>query len=234
MGWYQRRVHGEAHPTSTTTQLKVNNFTQHNSQHVSLLLLQLQLLRLLRLLLLLFLRPLNAPLEACSDCDVIQQHLRQIGSVSTLEHTAAAKAQVTVDGAGFSSSGILTVVVAGLGALFLLSFPDKAGSRSLRFLTDDEQKCIIMRVNADRGDADLTKFEWKRWAASGKDWKIWAYASIFGSITTVSYALAYFLPIILNLGLGFDTGTSQCLIAPPYAFAGIMMVATGWWGDRYR
>lgn len=117
----------------------------------------------------------------------------------------------------------LTVVVAGLGALFLLSFPDKAGSRSLRFLTDDEQKCIIMRVNADRGDADLTKFEWKRWAASGKDWKIWAYALIFGSITTVSYALAYFLPIILNLGLGFDTGTSQCLIAPPYAFAGIMV-----------
>jgi len=134
----------------------------------------------------------------------------------------------------FIIEGILTVVVAGLGALFLLSFPDKAGSRSLRFLTDDEQKCIIMRVNADRGDADLTKFEWKRWAASGKDWKIWAYALIFGSITTVSYALAYFLPIILNLGLGFDTGTSQCLIAPPYAFAGIMMVATGWWGDRYR
>merc|ERR1712000_577705 len=61
----------------TTTQLKVNNFTQHNSQHVSLLLL----------------RPLNAPLEACIDCDVIQQHLRQIGSVSTLEHTAAAKAK---------------------------------------------------------------------------------------------------------------------------------------------
>ena len=87
----------QAHPTSTTTQLKVNNFTRHNSQHVSLLLLQLQLLRLLRLLLLLFLRrrsqpekqrltalcanlraALNAPLEACSDCDVIQQHLRQI------------------------------------------------------------------------------------------------------------------------------------------------------------
>ncbi len=80
-----------------------------------------------------------------------------------------------------------------------------------------------MRVNADRGDAHLTKFAWKRWAASGKDWKIWAYALIFGSVTTVSYALAYFLPIILNLGLGFDTGTSQCLIAPPYAFAGIMV-----------
>ena len=120
----------------------------------------------------------------------------------------------------------MTCVVAGLGALFLLSFPDNTSSRSLRFLSEDEKKCIIMRVNADRGDADLTKFEWKKWAASGKDWKIWAYALIFGSITTVSYALAYFLPIILNLGLGFDTGTSQCLIAPPYAFAGIMVCLT--------
>merc|ERR1712000_243885 len=120
MGWYQRRVHGEAHPTSTTTQPKVNNFTQHNSQHVSLLLLQLQLLRLLRLLLLPFLRPLNAPLEACSDCDVIQQHLRQIGSVSTLEHTAAAKAKDNCaerkDDGCWRSTGSGGFILAGHGA----------------------------------------------------------------------------------------------------------------------
>ena len=67
------------------------------------------------------------------------------------------------------------------------------------------------------------KFNLRLWARSGKDWKIWAYALIFGSITTVSYALAYFLPIILNLGLGFDVGTAQCLVAPPYVFAGIMV-----------
>ncbi|CAL3966783.1 hypothetical protein PZA11_003270 [Diplocarpon coronariae] len=134
----------------------------------------------------------------------------------------------------FIMEGIMTCIVAGLGALFLLAFPDKTSSRSLRFLTPDEQQCIIMRVDADRGDAELSKFEFKKWVASGKDWKIWAYALIFGSITTVSYALAYFLPIILNLGLGFDTGKSQCLIAPPYAFAGIVMMATGWWGDKYR
>ena len=99
-------------------------------------------------------------------------------------------------------------MVAGLGFLFLLGFPDNANSRSLRFLTEDERKCVIGRVNADRGDAELVKFNLRLWARSGKDWKIWAYALIFGSITTVSYALAYFLPIILNLGLGFDAGTS--------------------------
>ena len=56
----------------------------------------------------------------------------------------------------------------------------------------------------------------------------------FGCATTVSYALAYFLPIILNLELKFDTGTSQCLIAPPYVFAGIIMILTGWFGDKYH
>ena len=44
----------------------------------------------------------------------------------------------------------------------------------------------------------------------------------------MTYALAYFLPIILNKGLGFDTGTSQCLIAPPYVLAGILMYGMGW------
>lgn len=56
----------------------------------------------------------------------------------------------------------------------------------------------------------------------------------FGCATTVSYALAYFLPIILNEGLGYDPGTAQCLIAPPYVFAAIVMFAVGWLGDKYR
>jgi MFS family permease len=50
----------------------------------------------------------------------------------------------------------------------------------------------------------------------------------------MSYALAFFLPIILHGNLGFDVGASQALVAPPYAFAGIFMYAMGWLGDRYR
>jgi MFS family permease len=53
-------------------------------------------------------------------------------------------------------------------------------------------------------------------------------------VTTVSYAIAYFLPIILSEGMGFDTGTSQCLVAPPYAAAGFVMYGTSWVGDKYR
>ncbi|KAL8988717.1 MAG: hypothetical protein Q9177_002254 [Variospora cf. flavescens] len=134
----------------------------------------------------------------------------------------------------FIVEGCLTCLVAFLGYIFLISFPDNQKSRSIRFLSEEERLFIIARVNQDRGDADLEKFSFKKWLGGGADWKIWAYGLCFGCATTVSYALAYFLPIILNLELGYDTGTAQCLVAPPYAFAAIIMILTGWYGDKYR
>lgn len=50
----------------------------------------------------------------------------------------------------------------------------------------------------------------------------------------MTYALAYFLPIILTENMGFSVGASQCLVAPPYAFAAIVMYTTGWIGDKYK
>lgn len=43
-----------------------------------------------------------------------------------------------------------------------------------------------------------------------------------------------FLPIILRENLNFSLAASQCLIAPPYALAAILMFATAWVGDRYQ
>merc|ERR1712000_388808 len=106
-------LHQQQHNLKSTT-------SPNTTVNMSPFLLQLQLLRLLRLLLLLFLRPLNAPLEACSDCDVIQQHLRQIRSVSTLEHTAAAKAKDNCaerkDDGCWRSTGSGGFILAGHGA----------------------------------------------------------------------------------------------------------------------
>ncbi len=56
----------------------------------------------------------------------------------------------------------------------------------------------------------------------------------FFNTTTITYALAYFLPVILTENMGFSVGAAQCLVAPPYAFAGIVMFAGSWVGDRYR
>jgi MFS family permease len=86
----------------------------------------------------------------------------------------------------------------------------------------------------DRGDAIAEEWSLKKFLAPALDLKIWGFAFIFGFTTTVTYALAYFLPIILHEGMNFTVGQSQCLVAPPYGAAAIWMFLTGWFGDRYR
>ena len=51
------------------------------------------------------------------------------------------------------------------------------------------------------------------------------FGCLFGLTTTVTYAIAYFLPIILEEGMGFGIAASQCLVAPPYVLAAIWMYA---------
>lgn len=133
----------------------------------------------------------------------------------------------------FIIEGVLTCVIAIIGAWLLVDFPDSERV-SWKFLDAREKAYIIARVQADRGDATVSAFSMGKFLRAGLDPKIWGYAMIFFCTTTMSYAIAYFLPIILNLGMGFDVGASQCLVAPPYAFAGFVMYATGWIGDRYR
>lgn len=41
-----------------------------------------------------------------------------------------------------------------------------------------------------------------------------------------------YLPIILRNSLGFSVAASQCLVAPPYVGAALLMSATSWYGDR--
>jgi MFS family permease len=92
----------------------------------------------------------------------------------------------------------------------------------------------VDRIDADRGDAHLEPFSLVKFIAAGADLKIWGFAMLFFNTTTVTYSLAYFLPIILVQRMGFSIGTAQCLIAPPYAFAGIIMILTAWFGDKYH
>jgi hypothetical protein len=46
--------------------------------------------------------------------------------------------------------------------------------------------------------------------------------------------MSYFLAIILSDSLGYGVGVSQCLTAPPWIFAAIMMFLTALVGDKYR
>ena len=166
----------QAHPTLTATQLKFNHFTQNNSQHVSLLLLQLQLLRLLRLLLLLFLRrrsqpenepltsldanlcaALNAPLEACSEHDVIQQHLGQIWSASTSEHLTAASDSCAArkDDGCWRSTGPED----SFWAVTVLGIPDSIANQSNHLDVSSKNPYFISRLRKN-GRVTTIIFSW--------------------------------------------------------------------------
>lgn len=133
----------------------------------------------------------------------------------------------------FIMEGIITCVLGIAGYWLIVDFPDSKRA-SWRFLGQRERDFILARVMRDRGDAHLPKFSLKRFFAAGTDIRIWCYGMIFFNTTTITYALAYFLPIILNQSLGFSVGAAQCLVAPPYALAGIVMLSTAWVGDRYK
>lgn len=130
--------------------------------------------------------------------------------------------------------GVITCAVAILAWVLLVDFPD-GKHKSWRFLNENEIKYVIARINADRGDAEeKEKFKLGRFLAHGLDVKVWGFAFIFCMILVVSYSFAYFLPLILQRGMGFSVAAAQCLVAPPYFAAGCWMSFQGWLGDKYR
>ncbi|KAL2386216.1 hypothetical protein RJZ90_000839 [Blastomyces dermatitidis] len=133
----------------------------------------------------------------------------------------------------FIMQGLLTIVVAIVTYIFLVDFPDKA-YKAWAFLNQDECAFIIRRLNKDRGDADAEPFTIKRFLRPALDLKIWGFGMVFFCLTTVTYAIAYFLPIILHDNMGFSVSESQCLVAPPYVVAGILMFSSSWVADKYK
>ncbi|KAM3445940.1 hypothetical protein NHJ13734_000117 [Beauveria thailandica] len=133
----------------------------------------------------------------------------------------------------FLVQGLITVVLATVAYWLLVDFPD-SDRPTWRFLTKDELRWVVSRIQQDRGDSAMSKFELKRFLRNGLDLKIWAYAMLFFNTTTITYALAYTLPLILMGNMGFTVGQAQCLVAPPYVFAGIVMFLSGYIGDRFR
>ncbi|KAI1824947.1 major facilitator superfamily domain-containing protein [Xylaria intraflava] len=164
-----------------------------------------------------------------------------IGSVTSAFSGILAFGIIHLEGAGgirgwrwiFILEGIATVILGIVGYWLLVDFPDSE-RKTWKFLSAKERAWVIKRVDEDRGDVEAPKFELSKFFGAALDWRIWAYGLIAFGSTTQSYALAFFLPIILNESLGYSVGASEALVAPPYAFAGIFMYLLGWVGDRFR
>ncbi|KJF61342.1 phthalate transporter [Coccidioides immitis RS] len=135
----------------------------------------------------------------------------------------------------FIMEGVITCAIAIFAYAFIVRFPDQERDKpSFRFLQPHECQYIIDRLEEDRRDVVAEKFTLKRFLKPAGDFEIWVFAFMFFCLTTVTYAFAFFLPIILRDNLGFSLAASQCLIAPPYVFSAILMFVTSWISDRYR
>lgn len=136
----------------------------------------------------------------------------------------------------FIMQGVLTCVVALVGFVTIVDFPEHASRPwlGLNFLSKQESDFVVARIEKDRKDAIAEPFRLGAYLRGALDLKVWAFAAIFGLTTTITYAIAFFLPIILKDGMGFSTGQAQCLVAPPYVAAAIVMYAMAWAGDKYH
>jgi len=166
-----------------------------------------------------------------------------IGSLASAISGILAYGIMQMDGLGnlsgwrwiFVIEGLITCVF-GIGGYFLIvDFPEKAGGKkSWRFLTEKEARFMVSRIERDRADAIPTRFSVGMYLKNALDTKVWGFAFLFGLTTTNTYAIAYFLPVILRNGMGFSIAKAQCLVAPPYAAAAIVMYGFATLGDKYH
>jgi MFS family permease len=133
----------------------------------------------------------------------------------------------------FLVQGIITTFLGLLTYIWMVDFPERS-QNSFNFLTPAETSLAISRINTDRSDgskpapitpaAILNPF---------LDPKLYIFSLLFFLLNVVSTALSYFLPIILQSGMGFSTNKSILLSAPPYYYAVIPVLLTSYLSDKY-
>ncbi|KAK3069695.1 hypothetical protein LTR53_011761 [Teratosphaeriaceae sp. CCFEE 6253] len=133
----------------------------------------------------------------------------------------------------FLVQGLLTLLIGIVTYFWMVDFPDQAHNTPW-FLTEEEQKLAVSRIQLDRRDAQAEPFAWSKVLRHAKDPKVYGFACMFFLLNLVSTSLSYFTPIILRSGMGFGENASILLSAPPYYYAIIPVILSSVLGDRYR
>jgi MFS family permease len=78
----------------------------------------------------------------------------------------------------FVMEGLLTCLVAFIGFLLIVNFPDEK-NLSWKFLNREETAFVVRRINRDRRDASEAPFKLREFLQPGLDPKVWGFAIIF-------------------------------------------------------
>ncbi|KAF2280251.1 MFS general substrate transporter [Westerdykella ornata] len=133
----------------------------------------------------------------------------------------------------FIIEGLMTVSLALLGRLLIVDFPDKVHESRMPFLKPHEVKLVQEKLDRDRQDAEFDKLTWEKFVDALKRWELWFFSMQFFAVTTIVYALAFFIPIILA-GMGHTTKMVFLLSAPPACAAVPYVLLISWVADRTK
>lgn len=109
--------------------------------------------------------------------------------------------------------GLITCVLGIVTYWWMVDFPEDS-HRSFCFLSERESRVASRRIQEDRADLVPEPFSWSTLLSNFADFKIYGFACMFFLLNLVSTSLSYFLPIILQSGMGFDSNKSILLSTP--------------------
>ncbi|KAF2662714.1 MFS general substrate transporter [Lophiostoma macrostomum CBS 122681] len=116
---------------------------------------------------------------------------------------------------------------------WMVDFPENA-HRSFHFLTAEESKIAAARIEKDRGDVKPDAFSWAKVLKHAKDPKVYGFCVLYFLQNLVSTSLSYFLPIILQGGMGFSSNKAILLAVPPYYYAVVPAILSSLIGDKFQ
>ncbi|KAH8888007.1 MFS general substrate transporter [Thozetella sp. PMI_491] len=129
--------------------------------------------------------------------------------------------------------GIFTVAMGLLGLYFLSPNPSEVKN----WLDDDERRFLVLRARfahgGESGVHDENTFSWKYAKQAVKSIHVYAVALVEFTVAVVVYGISYVLPTIIA-GLGYSAVKAQAMTAPPYVFACMVVLFSGWAADRYK
>jgi hypothetical protein len=129
--------------------------------------------------------------------------------------------------------GSITAFFGILTYWWMVDFPEHAHN-SFYFLTPHESALASSRINSDRGDVKPDDFTWSKVFVHAKDPKVYGFCTLYFLQNLVSTSLSYFLPIILQGGMGFSSNKAILLSAPPYYYAVLPAILSSIVGDKFQ
>ena len=129
--------------------------------------------------------------------------------------------------------GVLSVIMGILAFLYISPSPENVST----WLEDDERRYLILRRQfshgGETGVGEKDAFSMKYAKQAFRSMHVYAVAAVEFTVAVVVYGISFVLPTIVN-HLGYSAVKAQAMTAPPYVFACMMTLASGFLADRYR